>query len=101
MTKLPRRSASTYERRCSRPPTRLSNWTSIAAVHEFVHSPERRPRRRNIMSEIGDERRGSYSSASESRLGRMLRPSAFAVVRLMTRSNLVGCSTGRAAHIVD
>ena len=27
----------------------------------------------------------------------MARPSAFAVVRLTTRSNLVGCSTGRSA----
>ena len=51
--KQPRRSASTYERRCSRPPTRLSNRTSIAAVHESVHSPERRPRRPDIMSEVG------------------------------------------------
>src|SRR5262245_1528334 len=29
----------------------------------------------------------------------MVRPSAFAVFRLMTRSNLVGCSTGRSAAV--
>src|SRR5262249_59574290 len=34
------------------------------------------------------------SSASVSRLSEILRPSALAVVRLMTRSNLVGCSIG-------
>src|SRR5262245_16135865 len=34
------------------------------------------------------------SSASVSRLSEILRPSAVAVVRLMTRSNLVGCSIG-------
>src|SRR5262249_25360201 len=30
----------------------------------------------------------------------MVRPSTFAVVRLMTRSNLVGCSTGMSAGLV-
>src|SRR5262249_55048295 len=34
------------------------------------------------------------SSARASSMGGTSRPSAFAVVRLMTRSNLVGCSTG-------
>ena len=29
----------------------------------------------------------------------MSRPSTFAVVRLMTNSNLVGCSTGRSAGL--
>jgi hypothetical protein len=29
-----------------------------------------------------------------------VRPSALAVVRLMTRSNLVGCSTGKSAGFV-
>src|SRR5262245_36042419 len=36
------------------------------------------------------------SSARASRVSGRVRPSAFAVVRLMTRSNLVGCSTGRS-----
>src|SRR5262249_1248698 len=37
------------------------------------------------------------SSARASSVGAMLIPSAFAVVRLITRSNLVGCSTGMSA----
>src|SRR5262249_62001497 len=37
------------------------------------------------------------SSASESRLSEILTPSALAVLRLITVSNLVGCSTGRSA----
>src|SRR5262249_35512073 len=39
------------------------------------------------------------SSASASIVGGISRPSAFAVLRLMTRSNLVGCSTGRSAGL--
>ena len=34
------------------------------------------------------------SSAFARKAGGMLRPSALAVIKLMTRSNLVGCSTG-------
>lgn len=37
------------------------------------------------------------SSARESTLAGILRPSFFAVVRLIVKSNLVGCSTGRSA----
>ena len=37
------------------------------------------------------------SSARASSFAGISRPSALAVVRLMTRSNLVGCSTGRSA----
>ena len=40
------------------------------------------------------------SSARESSDGGMVRPSAFAVLRLITSSNLVGCSTGRSAGFV-
>ena len=36
------------------------------------------------------------SSASESMLSGILTPRAFAVLRLMTNSNLVGCSTGKS-----
>src|SRR5713101_5994553 len=39
------------------------------------------------------------SSASESRLSEMATPCAFAVFKLMTSSNLVGCSTGRSAGL--
>jgi hypothetical protein len=37
------------------------------------------------------------SSASASSLSGTLRPSVFAVVRLTTNSNFVGCNTGRSA----
>src|SRR6516162_7921324 len=40
------------------------------------------------------------SSASASSLSGTLTPSAFAVLRLMTSSNLVGCSTGMSAGFV-
>src|SRR5215467_11914783 len=49
----------------------------LAAVHPFGHS--------------------MTSSASASSLSGIWRPSALAVLRLMTRSNLVGCWTGRSA----
>ena len=39
------------------------------------------------------------SSAVASSVSGMVRPSALAVLRLMTRSILVGCSTGRSAGL--
>jgi hypothetical protein len=39
------------------------------------------------------------SSARASRAGGTSRPSAFAVVKLMTSSNLVGCTTGNSAGL--
>ena len=40
------------------------------------------------------------SSASTSKLCGIVRPSALAVLRLMTNSNLVGCMTGRSAGLM-
>ena len=40
------------------------------------------------------------SSARTSSVGGTVMPSALAVLRLMTHSNLVGCSTGRSAGVV-
>src|SRR5262245_55887386 len=40
------------------------------------------------------------SSALDSSCCGIVKPSALAAVRLMTRSNLVGCSTGRSAGLV-
>src|SRR5262249_46740616 len=37
------------------------------------------------------------SSARASSVGGIVKPSALAVIRLITRSNLVGCSTGKLA----
>jgi hypothetical protein len=39
------------------------------------------------------------SSAPVSSAGGMVRPSAFAVLRLMTSSNLIDCSTGKSAGL--
>src|SRR5262249_12820271 len=39
------------------------------------------------------------SSARESSVGGIVRPSVLAVWRLMTSSNFVGCSTGRSAGL--
>ena len=39
------------------------------------------------------------SSASASSVGGTARPSAFAVLRLITNSNLVGCITGKSAGL--
>src|SRR5262245_29649989 len=41
----------------------------------------------------------STSSARASRVSGTVRPSALAVLRFTTRSNLVGCSTGRSAGL--
>src|SRR5262249_10631700 len=54
-------------------------------------------------AEQGDElatSRPITASASESRLWGLLPPSAFAVFRLTTTSNLVTCCTGRSAGFV-
>src|SRR4029077_21097056 len=56
-----------------------------------------RERPRCRASKQPDERATLHSitsSARASSVGGTVRPSALAVVRLMTRSNLVGCSTG-------
>src|SRR5262249_51427928 len=69
--------------------------------HSFARSFS--PMRRSILSMSSSFATGlgrSYSitsSASESRLSEILTPSALAVLRLITVSNLVGCSTGRSA----
>src|SRR5262249_49925862 len=62
-----------------------------------------RPRRRRA-AEQRDERAALHlrghsitSSAMASTPGGIVRPSAFAVLRLITSSNLVGCTTGRSA----
>src|SRR6516162_3555662 len=66
-----------------------------------------RPRRKRPSgcraAEKGDELASPHSitSSARSRNGSgIVRPSAFAVVRLMTSSNLVGCSTGMSAGLV-
>src|SRR5262249_53162530 len=76
------------------------------AAHEPNHRHRgllraRRERPRGRTAEQRDELAAAAHSitslASASNLSGTVRPSTLAVVRLMMRSNLVGCSTGRAA----
>jgi hypothetical protein len=63
----------------------------------------RRQRPRCHAAESCDELASFHSitsSASASSLSGIWRPSALAVLRLMTSSNLVGCSTGRSPGLV-
>src|SRR5262245_28698094 len=68
--------------------------------HGLLLRPRReRPRHRRA-AEKGDETATVHSitsSARASSVGEISRPSTLAVVRLMVKSNLVGCSTGRSA----
>src|SRR6516164_3247796 len=59
-----------------------------------------RPRHRRAAherDELAPLHHSITSSASASRVGGTVRPSVFAVLRLITSSNLVGCKTGRSA----
>src|SRR2546421_632157 len=61
-----------------------------------------RPRGRRAAKQL-DERAPFHSitsSARASSVGGMSRPSAFAVLRLMMNSNLIGCCTGKSAGLV-
>src|SRR5262249_11549276 len=63
----------------------------------LLRARRERPRGRRAADERDDCAPGAHSitsSASASTLSGNVRPSALAVFRLMTRSNLVGCSTG-------
>src|SRR5262249_18322287 len=65
---------------------------------ELLRARRERPRRR--AAEQCDERPPFHSITSSARASSVagtIRPSALAVVKLMTRSNLVGCSTGMSA----
>src|SRR6516162_340839 len=57
-----------------------------------------RPRRRaaDQRDELAPFHHSITSSASASSLSGIWRPNAFAVLRLMTNSNLVGCTTGKS-----
>src|SRR5215468_5840693 len=70
------------------------------APHAFALLRARRERPCHRAAEQRDELASPHSitsSARASSVGGMVRPSALAVIRLMTRSNLVGCSTGKSA----
>src|SRR5262249_31689366 len=79
-------------------------WSGVEATQAinsagFLPAHSERPRRRPAQQR--DERAALHirghsitSSARASSVGGISRPSAFATIRLTTRSNLVGCSTG-------
>jgi hypothetical protein len=67
------------------------------------------PDKQTFSTSVGMSQRCQYrksttysitSSAATSKAFGMARPSALAVLKLTTRSNLVGCNTGNAAGIV-
>src|SRR5262245_5088215 len=68
----------------------------------LLRSRRYRPHRRAAeqRDDLAPPHHSSTSSARASSSGEMVMPSAFAVVRLITRSNLVGCSTGMVPGFV-
>src|SRR5262249_24239445 len=85
----------------------LGLWVLLSVTDKHSEPPRLlRPRperpRRHRAAEERDELAPLHSITSSARASRVsgrVRPSAFAVVRLMTRSNLVGCSTGRSPRL--
>src|SRR5262249_23577616 len=91
----------------SRLPGRPRRWTS-ARRSAFPFGPlrARRERPHCCAAEQRDELAAFHpcahsitSSATASSVGGTSRPRAFAVLRLMTSSNFVGCTTGRSAGL--
>src|SRR5205823_1500994 len=85
--------------------TRASLGVAFRQTHEDTKPPHavallRARRERPRRSRAGEQRYElapphSITSSARTRIvGGIMRPSAFAVVRFTTRSNLVGCSTG-------
>src|SRR5262249_42485577 len=80
---------------------------ALGKAHQYTDPPHpvrllraRRERPRRRAAEQRDERATFHSITSSARSKNgsgILRPSALAVVRLMTSSNFVGCSTGMSA----
>src|SRR5262245_36485722 len=67
----------------------------------LLRARRKRPSRRRA-AEQGDKLASFHSTSSSARSRNdsgIVRPSALAVVRLMTRSNFVGCSTGMSAGL--
>src|SRR5262249_34051291 len=72
------------------------NWVTL---HRLLRARRERPRRRCAADERDESAplHSITSSARASSLSGTSRPSALAVLRLSTRSNLVDCMTGRSA----
>src|SRR5262245_9025536 len=74
--------------------------SGIDEIRPPVSTGRNRPRNRRAAEqcdELATTAHSITSSASASTLSGILTPSAFAVLRLITNSNLVGCTTGRSA----
>jgi hypothetical protein len=90
-------------------PVQMSNASIVrSGGHDYANAPIRshcrarceRPGHRRAAEqtdEAAPRRHSITSSASASSLSGSCSPSAFAALRLMTRSNLVGCTTGKSA----
>src|SRR5262249_37800765 len=77
---------------------------AVGEISDYRHRRLLRARRERPRSCLASDERDELaavhsitSSARASSVGGTSRPSALAVVRLMTRSNLVGCTTGTSA----
>jgi hypothetical protein len=75
------------------------NGRNVSAEY-LENSRLRDVRHRGLDNKLSSPNHSITSSARASKLGGTVRPSAFAVLRLMTKSNLVGCSTGMSAGLV-
>jgi hypothetical protein len=73
----------------------LARKADIASLPRYVRSVPIG----DIMHRSKDGRYSITSSARASSVGGISRPSVFAVLRLMTSSNLVGCITGKSAGL--
>jgi hypothetical protein len=62
-------------------------------------TPRRRRARRRLMHRSEERRYSMTLSARASSMGDTVRPRAVAVLRLITSSNLIGCSTGKSAGL--
>jgi len=84
-------------------PTVTPQFSKVQAVRWLVQLAGCRRQRavwpalRHEVFEIGEQRHWMISSARASTDGGMVRPSAFAVLRLITNSNFVGACNGRSA----
>jgi hypothetical protein len=70
-----------------------------SAADAATRCPDGMPESAEMHARSKPQRYSITSSARASSGGGTVRPSAFAVLRLMTRSNLVGCSTGMSAGL--
>src|SRR5437868_4552869 len=82
--------------RCWRASNQPANYGELLVRYHLLRRRSERPQRRRA-AEKRNELAAFHSITSSARansVGGISRPNTFAVVRLMTKSNLVGCSTG-------